>query len=207
MKPIEKIYFAFYKSRKSILYFNQIKELSGLSDSSLNKNLIQLMEFKQVRKNKQRSNTYYELSDTNLIASYFTKFDILKFNNLNYKAKIPLNDFLKEAPHVKSILHFGSSSRGEEKLNSDIDLLIILFKFEDKKLNLLYNKEIKFKIDKIMDKINSQSIYPISCFFINEEEFSNNFSDNLIISAKNTGYPIFGQFEYNRDEYKKNITK
>ena len=44
MKPEERVYLAYYNSRKDELYFNQIKELSSLSDSSLARTLDKLVK-------------------------------------------------------------------------------------------------------------------------------------------------------------------
>lgn len=197
MKPIEKIYLAFYTSKKKKLYFNELKEISGLKDSSLNKNLLNLIELDEIVKEKTKQNTFYSLKNQELKASYFTKFSINRFNKLNFKIKNPLNKFKEEIKNIKFIIHFGSSSRNEEKKESDIDLLIVLNNFEDKKLNKLYTKEIKTHIEELKNKINATSIYPISCFYVNYTDFKNSSSDdNLIFSAKNTGYPIYNQIEY-----------
>jgi len=200
MKPIEKIYLAFYKSKSQRLYFNELKEISGLGDSSLSKNLNDLLKKNEIIKEKEKSNTFYTLKNIELKSIYFTKFSVEKFNNLNFKVNIPLKSFIDKISNINSIIHFGSSSRGEEKKGSDIDLLIILNSFKNKKLQKIYNQEIKKEIEEIKNQINSKSIYPISCFYIIEEDFKLEENDNLIISAKNTGYPIYNQMEF----YKKN---
>lgn len=196
MKPVEKIYFAFFKSKKNKLYFNELKEFSGLKDSSLNKNLKELIEKKEIKKEKEKSNTFYSLKNKQLKSIYFAKFAIEKFQNLNYKVRIPLQDFLKEINNIKYVIHFGSSSRAEEREDSDIDLLIVLNSFENKELNKLYQKEITQKIEEYKKKANVVSIYPISCFYVDEQNFINTKDDYVVLSAKETGYPIFNQPEY-----------
>ncbi|MFW6009322.1 MAG: nucleotidyltransferase domain-containing protein [Nanoarchaeota archaeon] len=196
MKPIEKIYFAFFKAKKNQLYFNELKKISGLKDSSLNKNLKELVDKKEIKKEKEKSNTYYSLKNKQLKSVYFAKFAIEKFQNLNYKVKIPLQDFLKEINNIKYIIHFGSSSRAEEKEDSDIDLLVVLNSFENDDLNKLYQKEITQNIEEIKQKTNVTSIYPISCFYIDEQNFINVKEDYVVLSAKETGYPIYNQAEY-----------
>lgn len=196
MKPIEKIYFAFFKTKKEKLYFNELKEFSGLKDSSLNKNLKYLIEKKEVNKEKEKSNTFYSLKNKQLRSVYFAKFAIEKFQSLNYKVKIPLKDFLKEINNIKYVIHFGSSSRAQEREDSDIDLVIVLNSFENEDLNKLYQKEITQKIEKYKEKANVSSIYPISCFYVDEQNFINVKKDYVILSAKETGYPIYNQAEY-----------
>lgn len=196
MKPIEKIYFAFFISRKKRLYFNELKEISGLKDSSLDKTLRDLIDKNEINKEKLKSNTFYCLKNYDLKSVYFAKFSIEKLNSLDYKIKIPLNDFKNSVTNIKYIIHFGSTSRGQENKKSDIDLVIVLNSFIDKNLNELYQKEIRFQIEEIKKKINSKSIYPISCFFVTEQDFINTKEDDLLESSKQTGYPIYNQLEY-----------
>ncbi|MBD3182112.1 hypothetical protein GF312_07460 [Candidatus Poribacteria bacterium] len=48
MTAPQKIYRAFYKSRQAKLYYNQLKEITGLSDSSLQNALKKLEDNKEV---------------------------------------------------------------------------------------------------------------------------------------------------------------
>ena len=56
MKPEDKIYKAYFESKKNSLYFNEIKELSKLSDSSLTNTLNKLLKDNIVTQEKTKSN-------------------------------------------------------------------------------------------------------------------------------------------------------
>lgn len=195
MKPIEKIYHAFYRSGRGRLYFNELKEFSGLKDSSLDRNLRILTDKKEIRKEKSRSNTYYSLINDELRAIYFSKFSIEKFESLDYRIKIPLKELKENISNIRYVVHFGSTSRGEEKEDSDIDLLVVLENFEDKELDKLYQKDIRERLEELRESVNSKSVYTLSIFYVDEKEFLND-GDYLIQSAKETGYPIYNQFGY-----------
>src|SRR3989344_9630978 len=126
MKPEEKIYKAYFESKKNSLYFNEIKELSELSDSSLANTLKKMIKNKIVAQEETKSNTFYKIKDKKLFALKFSEIAIQKFNNLNPMVKVPLKNFLKNIPkETYTIILFGSTSRKEEQKESDIDLLII----------------------------------------------------------------------------------
>ena len=132
-------------------------------------------------------------------ATKFTTFDRLRFNELNHGVKIPLKDFLNQAPkQIECILLFGSASRKQEKQGSDIDLMIILQTFSEEKLQELYEKEIKEKCESVRKKVNSRSNHPISLVFVNSKEFKIS-KDHLILQAKQTGFPIQWSFQYYND--------
>ncbi|MDA3780565.1 MAG: nucleotidyltransferase domain-containing protein [Bacteroidales bacterium] len=197
-KPEDKIYLAFFESKEEKLYFNQLQKITNLSSSSLNNTIKKLKQQKILKEIKTISNTYYKISNKEIKHIEFSKIALNKFNALNYQITFPLKEFIKNINNIKSILLFGSSSRGEEREDSDIDLLIIINKYENKKLQELYEKEIREIIDKAKQNANSLSIHPISIFIINEDSFIKDNNDYLIKSAKNTGYPIFNQQQYYR---------
>ncbi len=95
MKPEEKIYKAYFESKKSNLYFNEIKELSKLSDSSLVNTLNRLTKNSILTQEKTKSNTFYKIKDKKLFTLKFSEIAIQKFNDLNLSVKTPLKNFLK----------------------------------------------------------------------------------------------------------------
>lgn len=80
MKPEEKVYQAYFESKKSSLYFNEIKELSKLSDSSLANTLNKLTKNNTLTQEKTKSNTFYKIKDKKLFALKFSEIAIQKFN-------------------------------------------------------------------------------------------------------------------------------
>lgn len=196
MKTEEKIYYAFYKNKKEWLYFNELKRHTSLSNSSIQNALRKLSESKEIVKNKETSNIFYRLSSKNKIALNFSAIDLERLENLNFNVKIPLKDFLENSPRqVEFIILFGSASRKEEKNDSDIDLLVVLHKFSDNKLQEKYEAEIKAGFEKARKAVNSRSNYSLSIAFTNIEEFKTS-KDHLVLQAKETGFPIFGNFQY-----------
>ncbi len=177
MKPEDKVYKAYFESKKPSLYFNEIKELSKLSDSSLTNTLAKLTKNSVLIKEKTKSNTFYKIKDKKLFALKFSEIAINKFNSLNIKVKTPLRNFLKNIPkEVYTIILFGSTSKKEEQKESDIDLLIVA----EKNIDLRNNKK----------EAEITSKYPISLFHATIQQFIND-KDDIIIQAKKTGFPIY----------------
>ncbi len=195
MEAKEKIFKAFYESGKEWLYFTEIKNLTKLSNSSIQNVINKLLKFKQIEEDKRTSNVYYRISAINK-PLIFSLLDKERLNNLNVEVKTPLRNFLKNLPsEVEFVLLFGSSSRKQEKEDSDIDLLVVLHKFENQELQRQYEQEIKKKIENLRKKINSESNHPLNILFVTLDNFKTT-KDHLILQAKETGFPIFGTLRY-----------
>ena len=177
MKPEEKIYKAYFESRKFTLYFNEIKQLSKLSDSSLTNTLTRLIKNNTLNQEKTKSNTFYKIRDKKLFALKFSEIAIQKFDSLNTNVKTPLRNFLKSIPlEIYTIILFGSTSRKEEQKGSDIDILVITHK----KTDLTENKK----------EAELTSKHPISLFQASISQFMEN-KDGVIIQARKTGFSIY----------------
>ncbi len=177
MKPEDKVYKAYFESKKNPLYFNEIKELSTLSDSSLVNTLNRLIKNNTLTKEKTKSNTFYKIKDQKIFALKFSEIAINQFNSLNTGIKTPLRNFLKNIPkEIYTIILFGSASRKEEQKESDIDLLIVA----EKKTDVTKNKK----------EAEITSKHPISIFQATIEQFMQN-KDDVIIQARKTGFPIY----------------
>lgn len=194
MEAKEKIYKAFYENKNSWLYFSELKTKTKLSNSSLQNVLKKLLKEKILEANKKSSNVFFKLNEYEK-SIIFQKLDRNKFNNLNPEVKIPLKNWLKQAPlEIQSVLLFGSASRKQEKEGSDIDILVVLHKFEDAKLQELYEKQIRQKIGILTKKINSESNYPLNVIFTDIDSLKKT-QDYLIKQAIETGFPIFGNLQ------------
>ena len=177
MKADEKVYEAYLELKQNKLYFNQIKEQTGLSNSSLQNVLNKLVKNKSLELNKTKSNTFYQIKNKKIFSLKFSEIAANKFEALNFEIKSPLRNFLKEIPnHIFSIILFGSSSKKEEQKESDIDLLVV----EDKKTDL----------ESLRKEINNLSNHPLSIFKCSKGQFHKN-NDPIIIQAKKTGFPIY----------------
>ncbi len=177
MKPEDKIYKAYFESKKSSLYFNEIKGLSKLSDSSLTNTLNKLLKDDIVTQEKTKSNTFYKIRNKKMFALKFSERAIQTFNDLSIGVKVPLRNFLKHIPQeIYTIVLFGSASRKEEQKESDIDLLVIT----NKKIDLSNNKK----------EAEITSKHPFSIFQASIHQFTEN-KDDIIIQARKTGFPIY----------------
>ena len=176
MKPEDKIYRAYFESKKPSLYFNEIKRLSKLSDSSLTNTLSRLVKTNMLAQEKTKSNIFYKIKAKKIFSLKFSEIAIQAFNSLNLEVKVPLKNFLKNIPPgVHTIILFGSASRKEEQKESDIDILIVT----DKKTDLTKNKK----------EAEITSKHPISIFQATIGQFTEN-KDDVIIQARKTGFPI-----------------
>ncbi|MEA2003531.1 MAG: ArsR family transcriptional regulator [archaeon] len=194
--PINKIYLAFYQSKRHRLYYNQLKEHTGLSDSSVQNALKKLKETREIKQIKEKSNTYYQLKNKDMIRTTFTIFDYEKLESLDIDIKTPLKQFVSLKPKEDAfVIFFGSASRDMYKKNSDIDLLVILNSFENKRLKELYEKETKNSFEKLKEKINASSIYPINIIYADIDKYKKN-NDRVVTEAKNTGFCIDGNLLY-----------
>ena len=176
MKAEEKIYQTFFDLKEPKLYYNQIKEHSNLSHSSLQNALEKLKKAKVLNEEKTKANTFYSIRDKKVFALRFSEIAIQKFNSLDVNIKVPLKNFLKNLPEdIFTIILFGSASRGEETKDSDIDLLIVS------------NKKADFSKNKKEAEITSK--YPLSLFNATITQLKEN-QDHVIIQARKTGFPI-----------------
>ena len=190
MEAEKKVYHAFLKTKESRLYYNQIKEHTGLSHSSLQNVLEKLKKKNIINEEKTKANTFYKIKDKKIFNLRFSEIAIQKFNKLNPNVKTPLKHFLKNlSENIYTIILFGSSSRKEENKHSDIDLLIV----SNKKIDLSKNKK----------KAEITSKHPISIFQSTITQFKKN-TDDIIIQARKTGFPIHKEqnfYEAILDEY------
>ena len=190
MNAEDKVYYAFYESKEHRLYFNQIKDATKLSNSSLQNVLAKLVKDKTLKVDKTKSNTFYEISDKELFSLRFAEICMKKFQSLNRGVRVPLSNFLKNiSNNIFTIILFGSASRKAERKGSDIDILVV--------------SENKINLDQLKKKIGSISNYPLNIFYCNIFELRIA-EDHLINQAKNTGFPIKGEqnfFEVILNEY------
>jgi len=177
MKADEKIYEAYLELREDKLYFNQLKEFTKLSNSSLQNVLDKLVKNNTLWLNKTKSNTFYQIKNKKIFSLKFSEIAVNRFNSLNIETRIPLRNFLKNIPkEIHMVVLFGSSSRKEERKDSDIDLLVV----SNKKIDLTKNKK----------EAEITSKHPISIFQATINQFMEN-KDDIIIQVRKTGFPIY----------------
>lgn len=96
-----------------------------------------------------------------MVSKTFSKEEILKFLRKN---KV----FFKEEFDVDNIMLFGSYARGEETLDSDIDILI---ESNTKSFDMIYRLKVFLEenLKKDVDVIYADSVHPFIMRFIHEE--------------------------------------
>lgn len=199
MEARDKIYQVFYEEKNKWLYFSELKLKTGLSNSSLQNILKKLGGEGDLEKEKKTSNIFFRLNPVTK-ASIFFRIEKNRFEGLNLGVRVPLKNWLKVLPsELEFAILFGSASRKKEREGSDIDLLVVLHSFSNKELQVLYEKEIKQRINSVTKNINSESNYPFKIVFIDKDSFKTS-EDHLIIQAKETGFPIFGIDSYYKNE-------
>ena len=177
MKAEEKIYQAFFDLKEPKLYYNQIKDQTNLSHSSLQNALEKLKTAGILAEEKTKANTFYSVKDKKIFTLRFSEIAIKKFSELSPNVKTPLKNFLKNLPEdIHTIILFGSASRKEETKDSDIDLLIVS------------NKKADFSKNKKEAEITSK--YHLSIFNSTMTQFKKN-KDHILIQARKTGFPIY----------------
>lgn len=196
MNAEEKIFKAFYNSKKEMLYFNEIKSLTGLSNSSLQNAAKILLKNNILESQKTKANSFFTVANKEKLALEFANIDLIRFEGLNRNVKMPLIEFIETAPkEIATILLFGSSAKKTETEKSDIDLLIVVHKFNNQKIQKAYETGIIKEINSIKKDVESRSTHSISLAFTNTQQLKEG-KDHLVSQAKETGFPIFNQQLY-----------
>ena len=194
MRPEEKIIQSFFDAKKNTLYFNELVASTNLSHSSLQNNLKKLINKNILRTEKSKAHRFYIINDLKFTALEFSQKAHHKFEQLHISVRIPLKKKKKRIQrHHHCVILFGSASRGMQKNGSDIDLLIVTG----------HKKES----DLIKKDIDAISKYPLSIFECSVQEFIKN-EDHIIIQARQTGFPIFGEqffYEVQLDEHQRTL--
>lgn len=178
----------FYKNKAG--HVRQIKKAVKLPEHTLLKYLKKLEE-KNILFSKKKANLkIFEINYKNpLVKVFFSYFDILRLNDLEYKRKRAIEEFILRIKEIKIpyfILLFGSTAKGNYMKDSDIDLILVYD---------LYVKEIKIKIDNLIKNIFAETGLKINFILMNLKEFikeKSNKENYALQDALQTGYPVFG---------------
>lgn len=187
MNAKNKVINAYLSSRKTEMYFNEIKDLAKLSNSSLQNALKNMVLNNLISTKKTKAHVFYKIQNTKYFAIQFSDISRQRFEALKRDIKGPLTHLLKELNEdTYSTILFGSASKGQERKGSDIDVLIITPKRKD--------------YDAIKRRINALSKYPITIFQCTPEEFKLE-EDHVIKQVKLTGTPIQGEQYFHENNF------
>ncbi len=185
-----KILQSYLELQEDKLYFNQIKEQSKLSHSSLQNSLKKLVEKKLLALEKTKGHSFYRLHNKQLLSIEFAKLSQNRFENLNLNVKVPLRNLRDLLPvTIFTVILFGSVAQKQERKGSDIDILLV--------------SQEKINTKQIQEKINMTAKYPLSIFTCTPEQFIAK-KDPVIIQARKTGFPIYKEqnfYEVKLNEY------
>lgn len=178
----------FYKYKTG--HVRKIKGVAKLSEHTLLKYLKEL-EKKNILNSKEEGNLkIFEINhDNSLVKIFFSYFDILRLNNLEYRRKRAIEEFLVRIKDIKIpyfILLFGSTSKENYTKYSDIDLIVV---YDN------YDKNLKDKIDSLVKNTLAETGLKINFILMSLKEFvkeKENIENYALQDALQTGYPIFG---------------
>ncbi|MBS3159239.1 nucleotidyltransferase domain-containing protein [Candidatus Woesearchaeota archaeon] len=133
----------FFDNPMKEFYLMELSHFLGLAHTSIKKNLVQLTRLgfiteKIIKRGKRKFPVY----KSNIENKNFKKYKII--SNLSILSESGLIEYLEEKLFPKVIVLFGSYRKGEDMIDSDIDLFVECKKEE---LNLsLFEKKLKRKI-------------------------------------------------------------
>ncbi len=196
MNAAEKIFRAFYETRERKLYFNQLKERTRLSNSSLQNALAELVKNGILQREETKANTFYSIRNGHIAALRFAEQDLERFDTLHTTVRIPLSDLLRRLPpQIVSVVLFGSAARKTERSASDIDLVIILHTHQNPKLQEMYEHETVKRCEEAKKEAEAAAIHPFSLAFTTLEEYRRS-DDHLLAQARISGFPLINQQRY-----------
>ena len=93
MNAEDKICRAYFELKERRLYFNQIKEKTKMSNSSLQNVLGRMVKEGRLIIDKKLSNVFYEINDKKWFSLKFSEIALSKFKDLKLNIKMPLKSF------------------------------------------------------------------------------------------------------------------
>lgn len=165
----------FFRNPNKNYYLSDISREIGIAHTSVKKNLDELVNkniiIKVVEKKKSREFPFYK---ANIESKEFKKYKII-FNIISIKES-GLVEFIEDKIMPKSIVLFGSYSRGEDDETSDIDLFV-----QGKKEDFNLEKFEKILRRRIEIHFNER-------FLSFSNELKNNIINGIVLNGYLEGY-------------------
>lgn len=146
---------------RSISFSDLKKELKEKSSSKLQRSIINfkeenLINFKNVGKTKLISLNF----ENNLLFDYLSIFDLGFYKKMPFGVLYKIqNELLKETEFF-SLIVFGSYTMNEQKINSDLDVAVIVD-----------NEELKKRISPRIASVRRKEVIEIHCMVFTRDEF------------------------------------
>ena len=186
-----KIVECFYRNREKELYFSEILRETKLTQNTTLKHLKALQEANLLTSIKKIGNTFYKTNLKNpQIFSIFSYFDYKRFNGLPLARKRAITEFLDKI-EIKPLimLVFGSTAKGTFGKESDIDILLVYNKKEEKE-------------EKLRQDIEAITGAKIQTFIISYNYFKEQIlkkEDSVIVHAIKTGFVMSGHYNFYKE--------
>ena len=177
----------FYKHKFG--HVRQIKKITKMHEHTLLKYLKKLENRKILSSKKEGNLKIFDINTKNHLTNiFFSYFDILRLNELEYKRRKAIEEFLDRIKEIKLpyfIILFGSTSKENYTKTSDIDIIIVYDNYNS----------LNHKIDKIAKDLYAETSLKINFILMRLEEFmkeKDNKKNYALRDALETGYPILG---------------
>ena|SRR3989344_1054671 len=156
-------------------YLMDISRNIGLAHTSIKKNLKDLVKLGIINEHtEKKGGRLFPVYKANLDNKLFKRYKLI--HNLSFILESGLVDFIEEKLMPKSIVLFGSYSRGEDIETSDIDLFV---ECKNEELNLkIFEKKLGRKIE----------LHFNEKFTLYQKELKNNIINGIILSGFLEGY-------------------
>lgn len=182
----------FYQKKKG--YVRQIKKEVKLSEHTLLKYLGSLEKRKIISLRKEGNLKIYEINAENaLVKVFYSYFDLVKLDSLEYKRGKAVNMFVATVKEIKIpyfVLLFGSTAKDNYTVKSDIDVIVIYDNIE---------KNTKDKVESIKKHITAETGIKVNSIVMRLDEFlkeKENKQNYALQDALAYGYPVFGNQLY-----------
>jgi len=109
-----------FGTRDESLHMREIERRSGLTIGTVQQELKKLHRLDLITKNRDGNRLYYEANKDHPLYSEIKNIVLKTVGLVDV-----LREALQESPEIRSAFVFGSIARGEEKADSDIDLMVI----------------------------------------------------------------------------------
>ena len=156
-------------------YLMNMSRNIGLAHTSIKKNLKDLVKLGIITEhNEKKGERLFPVYKSNLDNKLFKRYKLI--HNLSYILESGLVDFIEEKLMPKSIILFGSYSRGEDTETSDIDVFV---ECKNEELNIkIFERKLGRKIE--LHFKEKFTLYP--------KELKNNIINGIVLNGFLEGY-------------------
>jgi predicted nucleotidyltransferase len=185
-----KILGLFYGNRNKPLHLREIARQSGMKESSISPHLMNLVKSKILIEKREANLRRFSLSKY-AVPIIFPLFDYEKLESLPLLRKNCIKDYLEKlASKPVFILIFGSTAKNNYTEKSDIDIMAV-FNSKSNNSEAIAHAEAQTGVHLQEFQITEKSL----------REIVQKKSDHVILSALETGFPVFNDKYYYEEIY------